>query len=378
MKMMKTLNSLLFLYIYFIMKEKRTIIISVILLSLFGLLMIYSSSYVWAEYKYNNPYKYLINQSIFLIIGYIVFIISSKINYRIYYKYSNYILIISLILLSLVLIPGVGILRNGSRSWFGFGSFSIQPSELSKIGLTIFISKFLSNNNSIRKNTKTFVFPSILVILITFGLIMLEPDFGTGFVLTISLITLLFVSGTKFSFFIKIGILGLLGIAGLIIAAPYRLARIVSFINPWVDPLGSGFQIIQSLYAIGPGGIFGLGLFNSRQKHFYLPEPQTDFIFSIICEELGLPGALLVITLFLLIIINSIKIALKQNDLFAKYLCFGLIFCLSFQTILNMAVVIGLVPVTGVTLPFLSYGGSSLLISLYSIGIIINISNSKR
>ena len=176
------------------------------------------------------------------------------------------------------------------------------------------------------------------------------------------------------SFFIKIGLLGLIGVVILVIIAPYRLERITSFLNPWKDPLGSGFQIIQSMYAIGPGGLLGMGLGNSIQKHFYLPEPQTDFIFSIISEELGFAGILIVTTLFITIIYRSITISIKQEDNFAKYLSFGITFSLAFQTLLNLMVVVGLIPVTGVTLPFLSYGGSSLLISLLSIGIVLNIS----
>ena len=164
----------------------------------------------------------------------------------------------------------------------------------------------------------------------------------------------------------------------MIIAAPYRMKRIVSFLNPWSDPLGSGFQIIQSLYSIGPGGLFGLGLGNSIQKQFYLPEPQTDFIFSIISEEFGFMGILIISLLFIIIFYNCIKISLKCDNLFGKYLSFGITFGLVFQTILNLSVVIGLIPVTGVTLPFLSYGGSSLLITMTSVGIILNISRYEK
>ena len=203
---------------------------------------------------------------------------------------------------------------------------------------------------------------------------MLQPDFGTGVIIVITIVALLFVSGVNMSFFIKIGLLGLIGVVILVIIAPYRLERITSFLNPWKDPLGSGFQIIQSMYAIGPGGLLGMGLGNSIQKHFYLPEPQTDFIFSIISEELGFAGILIVTTLFITIIYRSITISIKQEDNFAKYLSFGITFSLAFQTLLNLMVVVGLIPVTGVTLPFLSYGGSSLLISLLSIGIVLNIS----
>ena len=206
---------------------------------------------------------------------------------------------------------------------------------------------------------------------------MLEPDFGTGVVIVMTIVVLLFTSGVKMNFFIKIGALGLVGVASLIIIAPYRMQRIVSFLNPWNDPLGSGFQIIQSLYAIGPGGLLGLGYGSSVQKHFYLPEPQTDFIFSIISEEFGFMGVLIVATLFITIIVSGFKIAMKTEDLFGKYLSFGITFGLAFQAILNLMVVVGLIPVTGVTLPFLSYGGSSLLITMFSMGILLNISSQN-
>ena len=303
--------------------------------------------------------------------------ILSKIDYNIYYKYSNQILLISLILLILVLIPGIGKIRNGSRSWFGIGSFGFQPSEIAKLSLIIFTSKYLSNNEKEVKSIIKGVVPILLVIFLFFGLIMLEPDFGTGMVLVVTLFVMLFTSNIKLSFFASCIILGILGIIALIIAAPYRVARIISFINPWSDPLGSGFQIIQSLYAISPSGLFGTGLGNSIQKHFYLPEPQTDFIFAIISEELGIIGVITLTILFLTLYTNTIKISISTPNLLAKYLTFGLITGIIIQTLLNICVVIGLVPVTGVTLPFISYGGSSLLVSMASIGIILNISKSS-
>ena len=211
-----------------------------------------------------------------------------------------------------------------------------------------------------------------------FLLIMLEPDFGTSMVIMVTLVAMIFISGVKLSFFAKIGVIGIIGIVGIIAVAPYRLARIVSFVNPWVDPLGSGFQIIQSLYAIGPGSLLGQGFLSSRQKHFYLPEPQTDFIFSIISEEFGFLGVLVICSLFFYLFYRCLKISLNTPDLFSKYLCFGLSFGILIQAILNLMVVVGLIPVTGVTLPFLSYGGSSLLVSMASIGIILNISRHTK
>ena len=299
-------------------KIELTLLIAVIFISLLGIIMIYSASNIWAEYKFNDPYKYLKNQSLFFIIGLILLYFVSKINYKKYYKYSNKLLFICTVLLILVLIPGIGSVRNGSRSWFGIGSFGIQPSEFAKLGLIIFTSKYLYNNPNSMKSIKRGVIPILLITFLIFGLIMLQPDFGTGFIIIVSIIGILFIAGLDIKIFIRFGILGLFGIVGLIIIAPYRLKRILSFLNPWSDPLGSGFQIIQSLYSIGPGGLFGLGFGNSIQKHFYLPEPQTDFIFSIISEEFGIIGILIISILFITIFYSSFKISIKFEDLFGK------------------------------------------------------------
>lgn len=351
---------------------------SVIIISIFGIIMIYSASYIWAEYKFNDAFKYVKHQGLFFIIGVIFMIIISKIDYHLYLKKANMILLGCLILLILVAIPGVGIVRNGSRSWFGIGSFGIQPSEFTKLALIMFTSKYLVNNEKNLKDIKKGVLPILGITMLVFALIMLQPDFGTGTIIVISIIGLLFVAGVNFKFFFKIGIIGVIGVVILIAVAPYRMARIISFLDPWSDPLGSGFQIIQSLYAIGPGGLFGYGFLNSRQKHFYLPEPQTDFIFSIISEEFGFLGIVIVASLFLMIIVRGFRIARNCSDMFGKYLVFGIIFQIAFQTVLNLMVVVGLIPVTGVTLPFLSYGGSSLLITLCSIGIVLNVSRSQK
>ena len=355
-------------------KLDKILLISVIVISLFGLLMIYSSSSIWAEYKFNDSFHYVKYQSIFFVIGLIIMYIVSKINYKFYYNNSNLIIISCLILLILVLIPGIGSIRNGSRSWFGIGSLGIQPSEAAKLGLIIFTSKYLENSEKYLKNYIKGIFPILGITILFFGLIMLQPDLGTGVILVMSIISLLFIAGVSMKFFIIGGLIGIIGVVILIIIAPYRMDRITSFIDPWSDALGTGFQIIQSLYAIGPAGILGTGFGNSIQKHFYLPEPQTDFIFSIIAEEFGVMGAIIVVGLFSIILWRSIKISLNTKDLFSKYLTFGIIFQMIFQTLMNLMVVVGIIPVTGVTLPFLSYGGSSLLISMASVGILLNIS----
>jgi cell division protein FtsW len=347
----------------------------VILLSIFGVIMIYSSSYIWAEYKFSDSFRYVKLQGVFLLIGIFLMIIISKINYKIYYRYAFSIFIICLILLILVLIPGIGKIRNGSRSWFGIGSLGIQPSEFMKLGLLIIVSKYLSNSDKDIKSFFKGIFPVLILLGIVFLLIMLQPDFGTGMIIIVSILALLFVAGANMKFVFGIGIIGVVGIIFLILIAPYRMDRITSFLDPWSDPLGTGFQIIQSLYAIGPGGLFGLGFLGSRQKHFYLPEPQTDFIFSIISEELGILGIFIVSFFFIGILICGFNISMKSKNLFAKYLSFGITFQILIQSIMNLMVVIGMIPVTGVTLPFLSYGGSSLLITLCSVGILLNIGN---
>lgn len=352
------------------------LLIIVTIMALYGIIMIYSASSVWAQYKFNDAFHFAKYQFIFFIISFLCMLIVKKIDYNLYKKHSNKILLLSLILLIIVLIPGIGTLRNGSRSWFKIGPFGLQPSEIAKVSLIIFLSKYLEKNQNNLSNIKKSILPVLGIIFLFFGLIMLEPDFGTGMVIVLSLMLILFISGVKLKFFASLGILGILGIAGLIIIAPYRLKRIISFLNPWSDPLGSGYQIIQSLYAIGPASLLGLGFGKSIQKQFYLPEPQTDFIFAIICEEFGLVGAISVIALFIILFYIILKISLKQSNLFAKYLSFGLGMQIILQGALNLCVVTSLIPVTGVTLPFFSYGGSSLLVSMISIGIILNIYGS--
>jgi len=363
------------------MKNKKIdyfLFFSVLAIGIFGIIMIYSASSIWAEYKFHDAFKFIKAQAIFFLVGILLMNLLSKIDVQIFQKKANTILGLCFLLLILVLIPGIGTVRNGSRSWFGLGGFGIQPSEFAKIGLIIYTAKYLANHQKNMRSIKDGVFPILLVIGAFFLLIMLEPDFGTAMVIVLTLIGMIFISGVKISFFVKIGLLGILGIVGLIIIAPYRMARIVSFLNPWTDPLGSGFQIIQSLYAIGPGGLLGQGFLNSHQKHFYLPEPQTDFIFSIISEEFGFLGVLIVVAFFFFIFYRTLKISLNTNNAFKKYLSFGLSFGIIIQAILNLCVVIGLIPVTGVTLPFFSYGGSSLLVSMISIGIILSISKNNN
>ncbi|EZP77948.1 stage V sporulation protein E [Parageobacillus genomosp. 1] len=343
-----------------------------------GLIMVYSASAVWAEYKFHDSFFFAKRQLLFAGVGIAAMFFIMNIDYWTWRDWSKALLIICFVLLVLVLIPGIGMIRNGSRSWIGVGAFSIQPSEFMKLAMIAFLAKYLSENQKNITSFKRGLLPALALVFAAFGMIMLQPDLGTGTVMVGTCIAMIFVAGARISHFIGLGVLGLAGFAALILSAPYRIKRITSFLNPWEDPLGSGFQIIQSLYAIGPGGLFGLGLGQSRQKFFYLPEPQTDFIFAILAEELGFIGGSLVLLLFSLLLWRGVRIALGAPDLYGSFLAIGIISMVAIQVMINIGVVTGLMPVTGITLPFLSYGGSSLTLMLMAIGVLLNISKHAR
>lgn len=339
-----------------------------------GLAMVYSSSHVWAEYKYADALFFVKRQSLFAGVGVVCMFVIAAIPYYFWRKYVWHILIICLLFLILVLVPGIGIVRGGARSWIGIGAFSIQPSEFMKLGLIIFLSHYLSTiTKSKRPLVHGFLIP-ISYVFVAFGLIMIQPDLGTGVVLVITTILMIFIAGANVKYFNYLAIIGLAGFAYLIISAPYRISRITSYLDPWEDPRGDGFQIIQSLYAIGPGKLMGVGYGNSLQKYFYLPEPQTDFIFAIIGEEFGFFGGAFLIIMFIILCWRGFYISLHTRDYFGKFIAFGIITMIIVQVMINISVVIGLIPVTGITLPFLSYGGSSLTLTLCSVGILLNIS----
>ncbi|WML43614.1 stage V sporulation protein E [Neobacillus sp. PS3-40] len=365
------------------MPTKKTtpdIILLIITLTLLaiGLIMVYSASAVWAEYKFQDAFFFAKRQLLFAGVGIAAMFFIMNISYWTWRTWSKTILIFCFVLLVLVLIPGIGNVRNGSRSWIGVGAFSIQPSEFMKLAMIAFLAKYLSERQKFITSFRKGLVPSLGLVFAAFAMIMLQPDLGTGTVMIGTSIVMIFIAGAKISHFAGLGLIGVAGFVGLIASAPYRIKRITSFLDPWQDPLGSGFQIIQSLYAIGPGGLFGLGLGESRQKFFYLPEPQTDFIFAILSEELGFIGGSFIILLFALLLWRGIRIAIGAPDLYGSFLAIGIIAMIAIQVMINIGVVTGLMPVTGITLPFLSYGGSSLTLMLVAIGVLLNISRYSR
>lgn len=353
------------------------LLVSVIILSIIGLLMVYSASNVIAFSRYHDAFYFFKRQLIFLIIGYIIMYFIIKSDFTKYKNIVTYVFLGCLALLIVVLIPGIGVVRGGARSWIGFGGLTIQPSEFIKVGLISLLAKYLSENSDDLFKFRYFISIFILVFIV-FMIIMLQPDFGTGLVIVLSCVLLLFCSGAPIKYFLFILIVGLIGAIILIVSEPYRVLRILAFLDPWQDPLGSGFQGIQSLFAITPGGLFGHGFNKSMQKHFFLPEPQNDFIFAILIEETGLIGGLIVLLLYFFGLYRGIKISLGVDDRFLKFLALGIVITIFVQIFINVGVVIGLLPVTGITLPLFSYGGSSLILSLIKYAMLISISKYQN
>jgi cell division protein FtsW len=343
-----------------------------------GLIMVYSASAIWADYKFDDSFFFAKRQMLFAGVGIIGMFFIMNIDYWTWRTWAKVLVIICFVLLVLVLIPGIGNVRNGSRSWIGIGAFSVQPSEFMKLAMIAFLAKFLSERQKHITSFKKGLLPSLGLVFLAFGMIMLQPDLGTGTVMVGTCTVMIFIAGARIRHFMMLGLIGVAGFIGLVLSAPYRIKRITSFLDPWEDPLGSGFQIIQSLFAIGPGGLFGLGLGQSRQKFFYLPEPQTDFIFAILAEELGFIGGSFILLLFSLLLWRGIRIALGAPDLYGSFLAVGIIAMVAIQVMINVGVVTGLMPVTGITLPFLSYGGSSLTLMLLAVGVLLNISRYSR
>lgn len=351
---------------------------SVLILLVIGLVMVYSAGSVLAFHDYGDSYYFLKRQLLFAVLGVVSMVFMMNLDYRILKKYAKIGLILCFALLVIVLIPGIGVVRGGARSWLGISSFGIQPSEFMKLGMILFLSYWLSKQDyNITDFTKGLL-PPLGIIGLAFGLIMLQPDLGTGTVMFGASLLIVFSAGARIRHLAGLAAVGAIGFVGLILAAPYRLQRITAFLDPWSDPLGAGYQIIQSLYAIGPGGLAGLGLGMSRQKYSYVPEPQTDFIFSILAEETGFIGGLLVLLLFLILVWRGMRVAMTVDDTFGSLLAVGIVGMVGVQVVINIGVVIGLMPVTGITLPLISYGGSSLTLMLTALGILLNLSRYAR
>ncbi|MCY9760325.1 stage V sporulation protein E [Paenibacillus alvei] len=354
------------------------LIVSVLSLLSIGMIMVYSAGAVLAFREYGDSFYFVKRQLLFALLGIAAMFITMNTDYRVWKRYAKVGLLICFALLIIVLIPGIGNVRGGARSWLGIGSFGIQPSEFMKLGMILFMAKMLTEDQVRITDFTKGLLPPLAIMGTAFGLIMMQPDLGTGTVMVGAVLLVIFVAGAQIKHLMSLAMVGIAGFVGLVLAAPYRLLRITAFLDPWQDPRGAGYQSIQSLFAIGPGGLMGLGLGASRQKYSYVPEPQTDFIFSILAEELGFLGAVTVLILFLILVWRGMRTALTAPDKFGSLLAAGIVGIVAVQVIINIGVVIGLMPVTGITLPLISYGGSSLTLMLTALGILLNISRYAR
>ncbi len=353
------------------------LLIVTLLLMLFGFLMVLSATTV-ESLASGDPAYYLKKQSVYALAGLLAMFAGYRIDHTVYRKYSGFFLAASFVALLLVFVPVLGRSAGGAARWVDLGFFSFQPSEAVKIMLILYLADALARRRDRIQNFLTGVLPLLVVVGVFCALIMLQPDLGTVIVIFVNSLLMIYLAGARASHILMLIPPALAGVLFLSFASPYRWKRIVAFLDPWKDPQGTGFHIIQSLIAIGSGGIFGFGAGNSRQKFLYLPEQYTDFIFSIICEELGFLGASVLIILFLFLISRAIRICRLAPDAYSMLIASGLAGYIGLQAVINMGVATGALPTTGIPLPLISYGGTSLVVTMFAVGILLNISSHRR
>ena len=363
----------------FIRKYDITLFLTAILLIAAGLVMVYSTSAMISIVQYGDSYHFIIRQGIYVAVSGLFIWYLMHNDYHILKSFYKIILLGIIILMFLVFIPHIGIDAGGSRRWVNFRIFSIQPSEFLKIFFIVYLANFLEKRKDILDNNpyslmfiSPFIFMGFLDILL-----LKEPDFGTSFILFVITFIMLFAGGVTLIYLVITAALGSVAAYFLIFTVAYRRDRILAFLHPFHDKSGIGFQIIQSLYAFARGGFFGMGLGNGKEKLFFLPTPYSDFIFSTVGEELGFIGVLIFIILYLVMAYRGLKIAIHAPDLFGTYLAYGITCLIALSAFINIGVVLDLLPTKGLALPFISYGGSSLLASCIGIGILLNISSQS-
>ena len=357
----------------FIRRMDPFLLLSTLALVSFGIVMVYSASFPVGTERMGDPYHFLKKQAIAAGLGIGLLVLGARMNYRYWQPLALPLLIASIVLLILVFVPGVRQQIGGAYRWLKIYGFSFQPSELAKLALVIYLARSLTKKEGRMERFTVGFLPFVVVLAILFPLVLKQPDFGTGVLFVAVVFLMLFVAGTPFRFLGGALLAALPFLAHLAVKANYRWERIVTFLDPWKDSGGAGFQIIQSFLGFGAGKVFGVGLGEGKQKLFYLPEIHTNFIFSVIGEELGLVGVSIIIALFLVLVIRGFQSCFRAPDRFGTYLSLGITVLIAIQTLLNMGVVMGLLPTKGSTLPFISYGGTSLMMNLMAVGILLNV-----
>jgi len=355
----------------------KWILLAVAGLLALGMTMVLSTSYLYSQERYGDGTYFFRKQLIAMGAGLIALVACSIAPSTLYRRFAYPLLAISFIILVMVLIPGLGVNRGGARRWIMFPGFAFQPSELAKLSIVFYLAHSMAKKADMIRTFSVGVLPHLIISGAFAGLLLLEPDFGTALILTMVLYFMLFIGGVRVSHLLSTALLALPVLVYVMMTAEYRLRRLMTFLDPWSDATGSGFHVIQSLIAFGSGQFFGRGLGESRQKLFYLPEAHTDFVYSVIGEELGLLGALAVLSLFGVIIVRGLRLTAKIEEPFDQYLAFGLTVLLGLQALIHMGVVMGLMPTKGLVLPFISYGGSAMVINLMEAGILLGLSRRR-
>jgi cell division protein FtsW len=355
------------------LKSDKLLFTATLLLVGTSVVMVYSSSAVLALEKNNDPYLYLIKQAVWALLGFLLVPIVMRVDYRNYRQPAFIWTGLGFVGLALVAVL-FGHPINGASRWLGVGPLGIQPSELAKVVVIVFIAALLERRMDQMAESPKALFPIGVVLAVVVGLILAEPDLGTAVSVLMIAAVMLFAAGINYRYVLTLILTLAPAFYVLVETSPYRKRRVMSFLNPWADPLGDGYQMVQSMIAVGTGGVFGRGLMGGVQKLFFLPEPHNDFIYSVIAEELGLIGATMILACFCVITWRGMRTAMRAPDRFGAFLAIGLTTMVAFQAFFNISVVLGLVPPKGIPLPFVSYGGSSLLINLMGMGMLLNVS----
>jgi cell division protein FtsW len=358
------------------LKIDRVLFTATLLLVCVSVVMVYSASAVIALERFQQPYLFLTKQALWSVLGLAVLGVAMRVDYRTYRNEAFVWGLLGAVVLMLIAVLFMAPV-NGTRRWFGIGGLGIQPSELAKVACVFFTALMLERRMHRIDDLSYSLLPIGLIVGLVFALILLQPDFGTSISLALIIAVMVFAAGLHYRYFVGLALIGLPALYLLLVAAPYRRRRLLAFWDPWADPLGDGFQIIQSLVAVGTGGVFGRGLMGGVQKLFYLPEPHTDFIYAVISEELGLIGATAILLCFCVVAWRGLRISARAEDTFGAFVALGLTTMIAAQALVNISVVLGLMPTKGIPLPLVSFGGSSMLINLLGTGVLLNISQHE-
>ncbi|ACM19141.1 cell division septum formation N-acetylglucosaminyl-N-acetylmuramyl-(pentapeptide)-diphospho-undecaprenol flippase FtsW [Geotalea daltonii FRC-32] len=354
------------------------ILLLVVMLTCFGIVMVYSASSVMAAKKYSDGFYFLKRQGLYAILGFGAMAFAMQVDYHHWRRFAVPLLLACLGLLILVFIPGIGGTAKGASRWIRLPGFNFQPSEMAKVALIIYMAYSLDKKQEKLKEFMAGFLPYMVILAVLLAILLKQHDMGAALTMGAVALAMLFAAGTRPRYIFGMGVLAAPFACYLVVTEAYRMRRITAFLDPWQDPTNSGFQIIQSWIAFGTGGILGQGLGEGKQKLFYLPEAHTDFILSVVGEELGFIGVMVIAAMFLVLLQRSIRVAIGAEDSFGRYLAFGIAVLVGLEAFINMGVVTGLLPTKGLALPFISYGGSSLIISLFAVGLLLNVSSKAR